>query len=238
MSPHEPTDDDFWNTTAGLIIQLFLVLLPSAILMSAGKWLLLGLSGSVLISLYFVRAQRTDCRELGLARPKNRLRVLIISVGVALFLMPVTLVMKHGLSRYFGARPNLDEFKAIEGNLPALLAGLAVAWVFGAFLEEFLLRGYMLSRLLRLFGGFGFKTWEWPASLSVMSILAGLGHTYQGIAGMVMTALISFVFGCVYWMSGRNLWISIFAHGIYNTTAFIFLFLGINTEALLAERLS
>ena len=58
------------------------------------------------------------------------------------------------------------------------------------------------------------------------SLLWTLVHSYQGIAGVILVTLHGFVFGLLYVLANRNLWVTIFAHGVYDTTAFLLIFFG------------
>ena len=43
---------------------------------------------------------------------------------------------------------------------------------------------------------------------------------------MLETTVIGFVLGSAYLLSGRNLWVTIIAHGLANTLAFVLIFSG------------
>ncbi|MCA9098036.1 MAG: CPBP family intramembrane metalloprotease, partial [Planctomycetaceae bacterium] len=78
--------------------------------------------------------------------------------------------------------------------------------------------------------GFPSDKTKWAISLFVTSILVGIGHAYQGLTGMILTAVIGFGFGLVYLANKRNLWSSILTHGFYDTIAFLLLFAGIRMD--------
>src|SRR2546426_1082666 len=92
--------------------------------------------------------------------------------------------------------------------------------VFG---EEFVYRGYLLTRIARVLGD---PPRAWLAALVVTSILFGVGHQYQGLSGMITAGLGGFTFGLLYLVTGRNLWVSVIAHGTMDTVGFLLLFLG------------
>jgi membrane protease YdiL (CAAX protease family) len=66
----------------------------------------------------------------------------------------------------------------------------------------------------------------WLGALAATSILFGVGHGYQGVSGMISAGLGGFVFGLLYLVTGRNLWVSVIAHGTMDTVGFLLLFLG------------
>src|SRR5256885_16354812 len=85
------------------------------------------------------------------------------------------------------------------------------------------LRGYLLTRIARVLGD---TPRAWLAALVVTSIVFGVGHQYQGLSGMITAGLGGFVFGLLYLVTGRNLWVSVIAHGTMATVGFLLLFLG------------
>jgi membrane protease YdiL (CAAX protease family) len=118
----------------------------------------------------------------------------------------------------------MSQFDSIRGNVAALLFWLVLAWTLGAFGEELAWRGYILNRLADLLG----HRWTgWALGLLAMALLFGLGHSYQGITGVVDNVLWAILYGALYFASGRNLWLPIIAHGVENSTSFILLFLGL-----------
>jgi membrane protease YdiL (CAAX protease family) len=86
-------------------------------------------------------------------------------------------------------------------------------WVFGGFGQEILFRGLILFSLHRWRG--------WKIALIVSSVLFGLMHVRQGVAGVVGTILVGGYWGWVA-LKTRNIIGTSIAHGFYN---FIFNFL-------------
>ena len=104
-----------------------------------------------------------------------------------------------------------------------MLISLAVAWTLAAVGEEFVYRGYLLTRIAR---GLGDTPRAWLGALAVTSILFGVSHRYQGASGMVSAGLGGFAFGLLYLATGRNLWVAVIGHGTMDTLGFLLLFLG------------
>ena len=71
--------------------------------------------------------------------------------------------------------------------------------------EEILYRGFVFWYLLQLM-----PIW---AVIIVSSVAFGLGHSYQGIAGMVRVTLIGLAFGLFYVLTG-SIWLPMLAHAI------------------------
>ena len=100
---------------------------------------------------------------------------------------------------------------------------MPVAWTLAACGEEFVYRGYLLTRIARTLGH---TPRAWLGALTATSILFGVGHRYQGVSGMITAGLAGLALGLLYLATGRNLWVSVIAHGTMDTVGFLLLFLG------------
>jgi membrane protease YdiL (CAAX protease family) len=132
-------------------------------------------------------------------------------------------VVEPGIARVTGKLPDVSLFAPLAGNFHFLLMSLTVAWTLAAFGEEFVYRGYLLTRIAQALGD-GPRAWR--RALVATSVLFGIGHGYQGLSGMISAGLGGFAFGALYLASGRNLWVSVIAHGTTDTVGFLLLYLG------------
>lgn len=108
-------------------------------------------------------------------------------------------------------KAHLADLQSLAGNLTAgvpLAAVLALLLLVGVY-EEVLARGLLLERSRRLFGG---GAWL-PVLFS--AVLFGLGHFYQGLYGVVQTALLGAVFAA-FTLRWGTLWPAIVAHSAVN----------------------
>jgi membrane protease YdiL (CAAX protease family) len=163
-------------------------------------------------------------RGVGLQRPSNWGRTLLfgLTAGVAYQFFSLY-VLEPLIARFTGELPDVSLFRPLIGNWGFLLLSLVVAWTIAAFGEEFVYRGYFMNRIAEVAGG---KAAAWLAALVVTSVIFGLGHLYQGTAGVITIGLNGLVFGVLYLVSRRNLWIPIVAHGVMDTVGFLLIFLG------------
>jgi hypothetical protein len=67
----------------------------------------------------------------------------------------------------------------------------------------------------------------WLAVL-VTAVLFGYGHYYKGPAGIVDSAVAGLVLGAAYLLAGRNLWVTILAHGFIDTFGLGMAYLGLD----------
>jgi uncharacterized protein len=166
--------------------------------------------------------RETGWGNIGLRRPKSWPQAIIwgIALGVAaqIFDLSVTTPL---LARITGHAPDLSGFRSLIGNVQQLLFWLAVTWSIAAFGEEMVYRGYILNRTADLFGG---TRLAWVFATIVSCACFGLGHRYQGLAGVVDIAVSAVVPVIVYRLSGRNLWAIIVMHGVNDTIGFVLIF--------------
>lgn len=162
---------------------------------------------------------------VGLIRPASwpRLVGLAVLLTAAVILIGAVAVVPLA-EQVTGTGQDFSALSFVRGDLAALFAMLAVAWVFAAFGEELLFRGFLLNRIADAFGGGRFAT----AMGAVGSSLAfGAVHLYQGAAGIVSTTVVGLMLAVVYLLFRRNLWLVIVMHGLIDTVSLTGLYLGL-----------
>ena len=99
---------------------------------------------------------------------------------------------------------------------------LPVVWGF-VLGEEISYRGYLLNRAADTGGGRAQAYW---GAVVLVSVLFGFGHYYKGPSGIVDSGVAGLILGAAYLWSGRNLWTTIFAHGMIDTFGLVALYFG------------
>jgi membrane protease YdiL (CAAX protease family) len=161
-------------------------------------------------------------RDVGLRRSKAWWKDALQAVLAALFIaIVVNLVTAPLVQRLVSASANNSRFENIRGNFMGLLGWLAVAWTLAAFGEEIIFRGYLMNRIADLVGR---TRMGWIVSLFGSSLIFGLGHGYQGLAGIINTATIGLLLGTLYLVTNRNLWVNIICHGVIDSISLIILY--------------
>lgn len=177
---------------------------------------------ALLIATVFLRSGGGSWSRLGLAVPgswpRTILFVLLAAVAVS---VGVGAARAVAVQVFGAAAPDISRFAALRGNLPLLVMGLLGLWITAAFGEEMLVRGFLLDRLTSLFGG-------GPGAVAIAvvtsSLLFGLGHAYQGSAGVIAAVVAGLVYASFYLLSGRNLWVTVLAHGLLDTIGFMMIY--------------
>jgi uncharacterized protein len=168
--------------------------------------------------------RRSSWKKIGLHSPSNWWRTILAGFGISaiyqLFSIGILVPVLHLLTN---TNLDLSQFDPLRGNFATLAILLIVSWTIAAFGEEMAYRGYVLNRLVDLFGNNHFS---WVISVMISSVLFGLGHVYQGVVGIIETFVFGIVAACLYLASKRNLWLPILFHGMNDTIGFLLIFLG------------
>ena len=169
----------------------------------------------IVVGLASLMIRHQSPRSVGFVRPASWLRTILMAAVTAVGLQVVSTYVTEPLMTHFGSRPaDLSEFRPLVGNLRLALGALAVVWTFAAFGEEFVYRGYVLTRMADMAGN---SPRAWAGSVVGAAVLFAIGHYYQGATGMVDSGVTGLVLGTLYVRAGGNLWVTILAHGLTDT---------------------
>ena len=163
-------------------------------------------------------------RDVGLARPANWRRTIIIGVvcGIGMELLEL-FVTQPLLVKITGKMPDLSDLGEMHGNWKLLQVFLALTWTLAAFGEEMVYRGYLMNRVAGLLRN---PKVAWTISLIAVSFVFGLSHIDQGITGQVENMIDGLLLGAIFLATGCNLWAAIIAHGVTDTIDILLLYLG------------
>ncbi len=171
-----------------------------------------------------LRVRRLRWRDVGLKRFRNWKATLGWGIAAGLLLEGFELFVSQPiLVRLLGKQPDLEDFRALTGNLKMTLIFLVLAWVLAAFGEEMVYRGYLMNRVADLMNR---TRGAWIVSLIAVHVGFGLAHAYQGWTGAIDEGLMGLLLGVIYLRTGRNLAVPIIAHGIGDSIDFVLMFLG------------
>jgi membrane protease YdiL (CAAX protease family) len=211
------------KSTLLLIIEMLLIL--AGISISA-----LGIFPFPILPLFLVawaslRIRRLGWRDVGLRRPEKWLTTLGLAlvVGVVFQAMDIFLIAPL-LQRLTDESIDLSQFSFLRGSLPAVLIFIIISWTEAAFIEEMFFRGYFLNRLTDMVGR---ERLGITIALLGNALVFGVAHAYQGIIGVVDTALAGLLLGLLYLLARRNLWLPILVHGIIDTLGFLIIYAGL-----------
>lgn len=178
----------------------------------------------VLIGWLSLRQRGVGWRGVGLSRPASWRTTFAAAIGAGIVLQVLSeYAVEPLVESLTGSTADLSSFRSLVGNIPATLGMLALVWTLAAFGEEMAYRGYVLERAAALGHG---TACAYVVAIVAVGVLFGLGHVYQGPAGIVGSAVSGLFFGALYLKSGRNLWLPILAHGFSDTIGLALIYFG------------
>ncbi|MFZ3323217.1 MAG: CPBP family intramembrane glutamic endopeptidase [Usitatibacter sp.] len=162
-------------------------------------------------------------RAVGLGKPGTWWKVpLLAALSAVVISVVVNVLLGPVVERIAGGVASASRFESVRGNAIVLIGWLSVAWTLAAFGEEMVFRGYLMNRISDLAGS---GRAGWISALLGSSLIFGLGHAYQGLAGVIGTAEMGLLLGILYLVNRRNLWTNIVCHGLIDSISLVSLYL-------------
>ena len=181
------------------------------------------------VAFLILRGSKFDWARFGIGRKisgKTVLKSLLITL--VLFFVFSTIIdpmLEAWLGEY-----DLSSVEDIRGNLVGYIILMIIMWVFAAFGEEFLFRGYYMKALAELLGN---NNKAWILSAIITSLYFGISHIYQGLTGVVAVFLWSLTISLIFNRNRNNLLLLVLIHGFYDSIGITFIFL--NTDFGISE---
>jgi membrane protease YdiL (CAAX protease family) len=178
-----------------------------------------------MLMVWFILWSRGDGPSaIGLGRPMSWPRTILLALVVMVGATVAALLAQQLAAPLTDGRgPDISRFDRVRGNPGVLGVTLVSVWFNSAFGEELIWRGFLLTRLTHVLGGSRGALW---GSVAISSVLFGLVHVYQGLAGVVTTGVIGLVFCLFFVLVKRNLWVLIIAHGLMQLMSFTAMYFG------------
>jgi len=177
------------------------------------------------LATVLLRRRGERWRSMGFARPHAWRRVASLVFAGYLGVIGLNgLLVLLVFPRLGVAPPAFGALGVLKGDPWVYVSWLLLAWSSAALGEELQFRGFLWSRLERLFGGGRAAAW---LTLILQAGLFGLGHAYQGLGGVLATMCAGLVLGAVFLAGRRNLVACMVLHGLIDTVSLTALFLGL-----------
>ena len=161
--------------------------------------------------LIWLRGERLA--DIGLKQPASWLRTFALGVVLAAIIFAAMY-----FSEKAGFRRDLSRFKDVQGNLELTIYGFCYAFIGAGLYEEFMFRGFLMQGLAMCFGA---TRGAWIAACIIQGALFGAAHAYQNPLGIAITGTLGVLMGILVIVSGRNLWLVIIGHGLYDASRFV-----------------
>ncbi|HKE49210.1 MAG TPA: CPBP family intramembrane glutamic endopeptidase [Rhodanobacteraceae bacterium] len=159
---------------------------------------------------------RAPVQALGLGRPRSFVRAIVVGIGAGIALLLFSkLLLTPLVEALTGIPRDLSVFDDLRGDTKAYFLLLPRIWLGAAICEEIVFRGFLIGRIEAAFGAP--SRLATGAAVLLSSVVFGAAHAYQGPTGIVITGILGLVFAIVFVSGGRNLWLNIVVHGVYDT---------------------
>lgn len=159
---------------------------------------------------------RAPTRALGLGRPRSIVRTIALGIASGFAMLFFSKLLLTPIAEAITGIPrDLSAFEFVRGDLATYLELMPRIWLGAAICEEIVFRAFLIGRLEAAFGGASRSATA--AAVLLSSVLFGFAHTYQGPTGVLVTGVLGLIFACVYAYGGRNSWLNIVVHGVYDT---------------------
>lgn len=179
---------------------------------------------TLVIATWRMTVRNISWKDLGLRKPKNIKKTLLVSVGI-LIATVLSIVLFNIIK---DSLPFLTEPETSGGNSSSKFGELKGNWMlfltimplvlFESFLEELLDRGFLMNWLEKLFSKTSFATF---IAVILQAAIFGFRHSYDLSSRSITVGLIGLIMGIAYMKFERNLWPLIIAHCLLNTMSMI-----------------
>lgn len=180
------------------------------------------------IAFTILWASNFDWSKFGIGQKITRktvLKSILITLAFFIGFSIIDPMLQHYLGDF-----DLSSVEDIRGNLAGYIAIMIIMWIFAAFGEEFLFRGYYMKALAELLGN---SNKAWLLSAIITSVYFGISHIYQGVVGMVSVFLWSLAISLLFNKNRKNLLLLVLIHGFGDTIGLTLIYL--NTKSFISE---
>ena len=169
----------------------------------------------ILTVVYMLRRRGETMAHLGVRKLDTSLKAMLKLIGASLlafvFAVAAFVLGSIVMANITGIPESADmsSYEFLSGNplmLALVLVGVFIASSFG---EEFIYRGFLMSRFAKMMGG---SKKAWMGSALISSLIFGLIHYDWGLMGMVQTAFMGMALAISWLKAKKNLWVVVLAH--------------------------
>ena len=181
------------------------------------------------IVFLILKGSKYDWGRFGIGQKITGKTVIKSIVLATIIFVVFTFLIDPLLIKWLGEY-DLSSIDDIRGNLLGYIILMLIVWIFAAFGEEILFRGYYMKALAELLGN---NKTAWVFSAFIVSLYFGISHAYQGLIGVVSVFLWSFVISLIFSKNKNNLLLLVLIHGIYDTIGVTLIYL--NKDHIITE---
>jgi membrane protease YdiL (CAAX protease family) len=194
------------NLATFIIISIGLIIVPLA----------------TILVLIWRKLTKATYKSLGLYKPNSLIKTIAVGVvlGIVLKLFSATIFMP-----LIGYPPEgTGTFSFIKESLTNALLVCVYIIIVAGFCEEIVFRGFFFKQFETWFGSSkGIKV----TMVIIGSLLFGIPHIYQGFHGTMNSIVIGAIYGMVFFMNKKNLWLVMISHATYDLLATYIIYNGL-----------
>ena len=175
---------------------------------------------TLIIASWRMKVRNITWKDLGLRKPENLLKTLLITIGILITIPILIIVFQQiqdllpiNLSPDTSSQDAVSKFGDLKGNWTHFFTIIPFILLQSS-LEELLDRGFLINWFERLFSKTSFAT---TIAVLLQAMIFGFRHSYDISERSITVGIIGLVMGITYVKFGRNLWPLIIAHCILNT---------------------
>ena len=162
--------------------------------------------------------------DIGFSFNRFNLKSVLIGSLVAVFTLSIMQLAFFPALEYFINFEETDDglYDFIRENKWQYFFIIIMGWLVGGIYEEIVFHGFIFSRLEKIIPG----NYATATAFLGTAILFGLYHFQLGAAGLLNALIVGAAYLALFLLYKRNLWYSIFCHGVYNTIAITLIYYG------------
>lgn len=179
--------------------------------------LISGLSIAIIgcsLLLLWRKFSQTPYKKLGLYRPDSWIKTFVygILLGIIIKLIFSILIMP-----LMGHTPGFyGTFDFLKGNIQYAILFSFYVIIVGGFSEELIFRGFLFYQYEKHIG----NTLVHKIIMVVStSLIFGIPHFYLGGLGVIQSILVGSIYGIMYLINKKNLWMVMIAHAVFDLVA-------------------
>lgn len=180
------------------------------------------------VVIFIVWRKKWDWSAFGFGQ-KITHKTILRSLWLTLPLFVGLGIIEPFLQKYYGAF-NLSAIDHIRGDFGSFIILMIIMWIFAAFGEELLFRGFYMKGFAKLFGD---TAVAWLLSAVLISVYFGLSHVYQGTAGIIAVMISSLYLSLIYYQNKNNLGLAALVHGFYDSIGLTLIYL--NKDGVISD---
>lgn len=162
--------------------------------------------------------------DLGISLKKFKIKSILIGCIVAVSTLAFMQLAFFPILGYFVTfgETDIELYDFLRENKAQFYFTLIMGFLIGGLYEEIVFHGFMFTRIEKIFNG----KYSTHISFIITAYLFGLYHIQLGMDGLINAFVVGAVYLALFLYFKRNLWYSVFCHGIYNTIVITMIYHG------------